>query len=209
MRLNLSRRGVGLSFGLPGFRVSSGPSGMRLRAGIPGTGLSVTRSLGGTGAQAVSGARPTRPAANPARPPAPLVRPGALTPEDLAQDALGVSDVNAVGLSGLPDLSAPDGLLLGAAERVLATASVVRLLDADSAGLYHQGGRGTLVVTTRALYLLGERNEDLALRRILRAEVRVDGTLALGVSRRAAALVLSVARPRTLAAVIAAARAGL
>ena len=200
MRLNLSRRGAGLSFGLPGFRVSSGPSGMRLRAGIPGTGLSVTRSLGGTVA---------RPAANPARPPAPLVRPGALTPEDLAQDALGVSDVNAVGLSGLPDLNAPDGLLLGAAERLLATASVVRLLDADSAGLYHQGGRGTLVVTTRALYLLGERNEDLALERILRAEVRVDGTLALGVSRRSAALVLSVARPRTLAAVIAAARAGL
>lgn len=40
VRLNVSKRGIGASVGVPGFRVGIGPSGSRVTAGIPGTGLS-------------------------------------------------------------------------------------------------------------------------------------------------------------------------
>ncbi len=46
-RLNFSKSGVGVSGGVKGFRVSSGPRGKRLFASIPGTGLYYTKSLGG------------------------------------------------------------------------------------------------------------------------------------------------------------------
>ena len=38
-RLNVSRRGVGISVGMPGARVSVGPSGVRTTLGLPGTGI--------------------------------------------------------------------------------------------------------------------------------------------------------------------------
>jgi hypothetical protein len=38
-RLNLSKKGVGVSAGTKGLRVSVGPRGTRLRASVPGTGL--------------------------------------------------------------------------------------------------------------------------------------------------------------------------
>ncbi len=45
LRLNLSRSGVGLSAGVKGFRVGTGPRGPYINAGIPGTGLSVRSQL--------------------------------------------------------------------------------------------------------------------------------------------------------------------
>jgi hypothetical protein len=46
IRLNLSRRGLGVSAGVRGFRVSAGPSGVRRTISIPGTGLYNTQSIG-------------------------------------------------------------------------------------------------------------------------------------------------------------------
>ncbi|WP_231504358.1 DUF4236 domain-containing protein [Brevibacillus borstelensis] len=48
VRLNLSKRGVGVSAGFKGFRVGVGPRGTRVTAGIPGTGLSYSKSLTGS-----------------------------------------------------------------------------------------------------------------------------------------------------------------
>ena len=38
-RLNLSKRGIGVSGGVKGFRVGLGPRGKRLQISIPGTGI--------------------------------------------------------------------------------------------------------------------------------------------------------------------------
>lgn len=46
-RINLSTRGVGASWGVPGFRIGTGPSGTRVHAGIPGTGLGWSGGVGG------------------------------------------------------------------------------------------------------------------------------------------------------------------
>ena len=47
LRLNLSKRGVGVSSGVKGFRVGIGPRGTRTTASIPGTGMSwVSQSSG-------------------------------------------------------------------------------------------------------------------------------------------------------------------
>jgi hypothetical protein len=46
-RLNLSKSGVGASWGFEGFRVGTGPRGSRVNAYIPGTGVGWTSSLGG------------------------------------------------------------------------------------------------------------------------------------------------------------------
>jgi Tfp pilus assembly protein PilF len=48
LRLNLSKSGVGNSGGVPGFRVSAGPSGVRRTLSLPGTGISFV-SQSGTG----------------------------------------------------------------------------------------------------------------------------------------------------------------
>jgi len=40
MRINLSKRGIGTSYGVKGFRVGTGPRGTRVTASIPGTGIS-------------------------------------------------------------------------------------------------------------------------------------------------------------------------
>ena len=45
-RINLSKSGVGASWGVKGLRVGTGPRGTRLNAYIPGTGLGWTTSLG-------------------------------------------------------------------------------------------------------------------------------------------------------------------
>src|SRR5688572_23834586 len=45
-RLNLSKSGIGASWGVPGFRVGTGPRGERVTAYVPGTGLGWTSSLG-------------------------------------------------------------------------------------------------------------------------------------------------------------------
>lgn len=48
LRLNVGKKGVGVSAGGKGFRVSVGPRGTRISAGIPGTGLSYSKTLNGT-----------------------------------------------------------------------------------------------------------------------------------------------------------------
>lgn len=45
LRLNFSKSGVGISGGVKGFRVSTGPRGSRLYASIPGTGIYYTKNL--------------------------------------------------------------------------------------------------------------------------------------------------------------------
>lgn len=46
VRLNFSKRGVGISAGVKGLRFGVGPSGARLTAGIPGTGIYYEKRLG-------------------------------------------------------------------------------------------------------------------------------------------------------------------
>jgi len=47
-RLNMSKSGVGYSWGVPGVRVSTSPNGRRyLWLSIPGTGLSWSKEIGG------------------------------------------------------------------------------------------------------------------------------------------------------------------
>ena len=46
-RLNISRGGLGVSWGVRGFRVGMGPSGAHYTASLPGTGVSYTGSLNG------------------------------------------------------------------------------------------------------------------------------------------------------------------
>lgn len=45
IRINLSQSGVGASIGVGGFRIGTGPSGTRVSAGLPGTGLRYTQQL--------------------------------------------------------------------------------------------------------------------------------------------------------------------
>jgi hypothetical protein len=45
LRLNLSKSGLGLSLGVPGLHIGTGPRGRYLRAGIPGTGVYYRKSL--------------------------------------------------------------------------------------------------------------------------------------------------------------------
>ena len=45
LRLNISKSGVGVSAGVRGFRLSSGPRGSFINVGLPGTGLSYRRKL--------------------------------------------------------------------------------------------------------------------------------------------------------------------
>ena len=48
-RINLSKSGVGLSFGTKGFRVGVGPRGTYANVAIPGTGVSYRKTLGSQG----------------------------------------------------------------------------------------------------------------------------------------------------------------
>jgi len=52
VRLNVSKRGLGVSAGIPGFRVGVGPSGSRVTAGIPGTGIYYSQRLSSRSARA-------------------------------------------------------------------------------------------------------------------------------------------------------------
>ncbi|MEM7342915.1 MAG: DUF4236 domain-containing protein [Chloroflexota bacterium] len=45
VRMNISKSGVGFSFGVRGLRISTGPRGTQFSAGIPGTGLSYRKQL--------------------------------------------------------------------------------------------------------------------------------------------------------------------
>lgn len=46
IRLNLSKKGIGMSAGVKGFRVGTGPRGTRMSVGIPGSGLSFQKNIG-------------------------------------------------------------------------------------------------------------------------------------------------------------------
>lgn len=46
VRLNLSKKGLGVSTGVPGFRVGVGPRGTRVRATLPGTGIYYQKYIG-------------------------------------------------------------------------------------------------------------------------------------------------------------------
>ncbi|WP_368505289.1 DUF4236 domain-containing protein [Alkalihalophilus sp. As8PL] len=54
VRLNLSKRGVGMSTGVKGLRVGVGPSGARARASLPGTGLYMEKRMGASKRKATS-----------------------------------------------------------------------------------------------------------------------------------------------------------
>lgn len=47
VRLNVSKKGLGISAGVKGFRVGTGPRGTRATASIPGTGISYSQKIGG------------------------------------------------------------------------------------------------------------------------------------------------------------------
>lgn len=46
LKVNLSKKGVGVSGGVKGLRVGTGPSGTRVTSSIPGTGISYEKRLG-------------------------------------------------------------------------------------------------------------------------------------------------------------------
>lgn len=46
VNLNLSKSGIGMSVGTKGMRVGTGPRGTRATLGIPGTGISYTKTVG-------------------------------------------------------------------------------------------------------------------------------------------------------------------
>lgn len=48
IRLNFSKKGVGVSGGIKGFRVSTGPTGTRVHSSIPGTGIYYTKKIDNT-----------------------------------------------------------------------------------------------------------------------------------------------------------------
>lgn len=48
-RINLSKRGIGASAGVPGVRFGLGPKGKRLQISIPGTGIYYRKDEGWTG----------------------------------------------------------------------------------------------------------------------------------------------------------------
>ncbi len=54
-RVNLSTRGIGASWGVPGFRVGTGPSGTRAHMGIPDTGIGWNTGFGGSRRVGASG----------------------------------------------------------------------------------------------------------------------------------------------------------
>lgn len=45
LRLNFSKSGLGLSLGVPGLHIGTGPRGRYVRAGLPGTGIYYRKSL--------------------------------------------------------------------------------------------------------------------------------------------------------------------
>ncbi len=47
LRLNFSKSGLGLSLGVPGLHIGTGPRGRYVRAGVPGTGVYYRKSLKG------------------------------------------------------------------------------------------------------------------------------------------------------------------
>lgn len=49
LRLNISKSGIGISAGIPGLRISTGPRGAFFSAGLPGTGLSYRKKLSSSG----------------------------------------------------------------------------------------------------------------------------------------------------------------
>jgi hypothetical protein len=50
VRINLGKRGIGTSIGIPGFRVTNSSNGRKyVTLGLPGTGLSWTKTLGASG----------------------------------------------------------------------------------------------------------------------------------------------------------------
>lgn len=61
-RLNLGAGGLGLSWGVRGFRVGVGPNGARYTASVPGTGASWSGALGAPSAKASSAAPRSAPA---------------------------------------------------------------------------------------------------------------------------------------------------
>ena len=45
LRLNISKSGIGISAGIPGLRIGTGPRGAYFSAGLPGTGLSYRQKI--------------------------------------------------------------------------------------------------------------------------------------------------------------------
>lgn len=85
IRLNISKSGIGVSAGVPGMRITTGPRGSHVTVGIPGTGISFSKKIGdkkvGEFNQLMGGDRNSK-GRSPARPPAPVLPlPGLLAPE--------------------------------------------------------------------------------------------------------------------------------
>jgi hypothetical protein len=99
-RINLSKSGIGASWGVKGFRVGTGPKGPRVSAYLPGTGIGYTTSLGGgKKAQPSAGAAPAAPGT--ARPTS------AAEPGQAAADAVAAYEARIAGLTALHREASP------------------------------------------------------------------------------------------------------
>jgi tetratricopeptide (TPR) repeat protein len=61
IRLNVSRSGIGVSAGIPGLRIGTGPRGTQLTASLPGTGLRYVHRLGSAPRSAAAPQAPVTP----------------------------------------------------------------------------------------------------------------------------------------------------
>jgi tetratricopeptide (TPR) repeat protein len=108
LRLNISKSGIGISVGIPGLRVSKGPSGTYLNVDLPGKGLSYRKKLNSS----ASASRPAAEAKNGAEPPAEeRPSPGLFAPREEKELAKGLEDYEAGQLDEALDhflAAAPD-----------------------------------------------------------------------------------------------------
>jgi len=87
LRLNISKSGVGVSAGVRGFRLSSGPRGSFINIGLPGTGLSYRKKLSSSKKQTSSREQSVKASAQAAKRPD-IPKPGFFAPgqeKDLAK----------------------------------------------------------------------------------------------------------------------------
>jgi tetratricopeptide (TPR) repeat protein len=92
LRLNISKSGLGISAGIPGLRLSTGPRGTFFTAGLPGTGLSFRKKLSST-------SRASRPSSSTRSksdaPPPDTADPGFFAPRSEKELAKGLEDYEA------------------------------------------------------------------------------------------------------------------
>lgn len=95
LRLNLSKSGIGLSAGIPGLRLSAGPRGSFINLGLPGTGLSYRKKIGGHNFIDFGGSDEPAPTSAPAAPKPKISEPGFFAPYHEKELAKGVEAYHA------------------------------------------------------------------------------------------------------------------